>query len=535
MLEGNIDQADRQALRGWVRDPGQPDTPVSLLVSVNGEPGTRLLANTYRYDLEQYGLGLGRFGFLVNLQGLSPLNRYVFRIQREEDGVDIPGSPVTLEPLTRFDQQAQSDLAQVLGVVDTDDELKQRIGFLAQQLDRLQQMRADRRGGRMERDAHQQFRVRWKQAADAPPAPPPPQKRALFIDGTAPSLVRDAGSAALVSHMRSVQRLGFAVTFVPADMSGHVDPAVEAAGIDTRGLPWSGSVEEVLRREAGLFDLVYLHRVANARYIPLIRAHLPRARLIYSVADLHHLRLARQAEVEERPELIDHGRLVRNAELHAARNSDAVLTHSTFEAMLLRMELPASHVHVVPWSVPPHPVTVPFQQRAGVAFIGGYHHPPNVDAAHWLVQKVMPLVWRFDPAIQCVLAGSNMPDTLRAISHPQVTIMGQVADLAGLFSQVRLTVAPLGFGAGVKGKVLDSLAAGIPCACTPVAAEGIDLPPLLQNQIAASAEGLAAIIHRLHSDEATNRVCAAAGLEFVAQALSDETVDALMIKAVGIK
>ena len=101
--------------------------------------------------------------------------------------------------------------------------------------------------------------------------------------------------------MRSVQRLGFAVTFVPADMSGRVDPALVAAGIDSRGLPWGGSVEEVLRREAGLFDLVYLHRVANARYIPLIRTHLPRARLIYSVADLHHLRLARQAEIEERP------------------------------------------------------------------------------------------------------------------------------------------------------------------------------------------------------------------------------------------
>ena len=203
--------------------------------------------------------------------------------------------------------------------------------------------------------------------------------------------------------------------------------------------------------------------------------------------------------------------------------------------MLLRLDLPASHVHVVPWGVPPRPTAVPFAGRRGVAFIGGFHHPPNLDAAHWLLQKVMPLVWRYDPAIQCLLVGSNMPDSLRSVSHPRVTIVGHVPDLATVFDGVRLTVAPLGFGAGVKGKVLESMAAGIPCACTPVAAEGIDLPPLLQGQVAASAEGLARIIHRLHSDEAINRVCGAAGVAFVTEALSDERVDALMMKAAGIK
>ena len=538
MLEGNLDQADRTALRGWVRDPAEPDQPVSLLVTVNGEDGGRILANVYRYDLEQLGLNHGRFGFLVNLQGLSPLFRYVLRVQREGDGLDIPGSPVTLEPAVRLDVPALDALSAVLGLVDTDDEARARIAFLAAQLDRLQQTLADRQGGRQQRQAHQQFRNRWapdtKEAAAAEPAKPQP--RALFIDSTSPVLQRDAGSHALMSHMRSVQRLGYAVTFAPADMTGHANAMLADTGIDNRAAPWSGSVEEVLRREAGLFDLVYLHRVANARYIPLLRSYLPRARLVFSVADLHHLRLARQAEIEERPELLDHSRALRQAEFGSARACDAVVTHSTFEAMLLRLDLPAAHVHLVPWGVQPRPVTAPFAQRRGLAFIGGYQHPPNLDAAHWLLHSVMPLVWRYDPEIVCALVGSNMPDSLReAASDPRVLAPGQVADLATVFESVRLTVAPLGFGAGVKGKVLESLAAGVPCACTPIAAEGLALPLLLLGQVADGAEALAAVIYRLHSDETLNGVCSAAGLAYVEDQLSDARIDAAMAGAVGLK
>jgi glycosyltransferase involved in cell wall biosynthesis len=531
---GNIERVDRRGVQGWVRDEVDPSSPVSLVVSVNDEVVSRVLANVYRQDLEQAGLGNGRHGFLLKLDGLPPTVTHTVRISREDDKTEMPGSPVIIPPTLNFDVEMQDHLATMLGDAETDEELTERATFLAQQADRLLQMRSDRQSNRPDRTGHRHFRSRWSgRGAAAEPERPP---RALVIDDTTPDPDRDAGSQAVISHMRSLQRLGYAVVFAPANMEGGPDvAAMEAMGVACCCAPWSASVEEVLRREGGGFSLVYLHRGGNARYLPLIRHHQPRARVVYSVADLHHVRLARQAEVEQRPELAEASQRVRAAELSAARFVDSVITHSSFEAALLKQALPDGKIHVVPWSIKPRPTAVPWAERRGIAFIGSYGHPPNLDAAWWLIQEVMPLVRAEDDSIVCRLVGSNMPDSLKAAASPGIQPVGRVESLPGLFDQIRLTVAPLAFGAGVKGKVLDSYAAGVPCACTPIAAEGLDLPETLLGTVTPDAAGLAKMILRLHNDEAFNQACSTAGLAYVADVLSEARLDALMRAALGLR
>ncbi len=533
-LHGNIERADRNGVQGWVREESDPAVPVSLVVAVDGEPVTRVLANVYRQDLEQAGLGNGRHGFILKLEGLSPTIPHTVRVSREGEGDDVPGSPVVIPPSLRFDVEMQDHLSRMLADTESDEELTRRAGFLAQQADRLLQLRADRRANRPDRTGHRQFRARWSgRGSTAEPERPP---RALVIDDVTPNANRDAGSQAVLSHMRSLQRLGYAVSFAPATMEGGAEvPALEALGIACCCAPWCASVEEVLRREASSFALIYLHRGGNARYLPLIRHHQPRARVLYSVADLHHLRLARQAEVEQRPELLEASQRVRAAELSAARFVDGVITHSSFEAALLKRDLPDAKIHMVPWSVPLRPTVVSWAERRGTAFIGSYGHAPNLDAAWWLIQEVMPLVRAQDDSIECLLVGSNMPDSLKSAVAPGVVPVGRIEDLPGLFDRIRLTVAPLAFGAGVKGKVLDSLAAGVPCACTPIAAEGMNLPDTLAETIAPDAAGIAASILRLHNDEAFNESCRVAGLNYVSETLSEARLDSLMREAVGLR
>jgi glycosyltransferase involved in cell wall biosynthesis len=531
---GNIERADRQGVQGWVRDDIDPTSPVSLVVSVDDEVVSRVLANVYRQDLEQAGLGNGRHGFLLKLDGLPPTIAHTVRISREDDSTEMPGSPIVIPPTLRFDAEMQDHLAKMLADAETDEDLTERATFLAQQADRLLQMRADRRSNRPDRTGHRQFRSRWSgRGAAAEPERPP---RALVIDDTTPNANRDAGSQAVISHMRSLQRLGYAVFFAPANMEGGADvAAMEALGVACCCAPWSGSVEEVLRRESGGFSLIYLHRGGNARYLPLIRHHQPRARVVYSVADLHHLRLARQAEVEQRPELTEASQRVRAAELSAARFVDSVITHSSYEAALLKRDLPEAKIHVVPWSVAPRPTAVPWAERRGIAFVGSYGHAPNLDAAWWLIQEVMPLVRAEDDSIVCMLVGSNMPDSLKAAVSSGIQPVGRIESLPSLFDQIRLSVAPLAFGAGVKGKVLDSYAAGVPCACTPIAAEGLALPEALLGTVKADAASLAKLILRLHNDEAFNQACSTAGLAYVAEMLSETRLDTLMRTALGLR
>ena len=532
-LNGGIDLLDRNGLQGWVQDPADPDNPVSILVKLDGVIVLRTLANLYRADLEKAGFGSGRHGFALKLENVTPFQAHSLEVVREEDDAPMPGTPRAIPASPDLTEELQDQLVSLLAHAESDETLRSWAAFLAGQADKLLQRRADIASNKPSPTAPREFRVRWSGRGPAPG--PSPAPRALVIDETLPSVDRDAGSRAILSHVGSLQRLGFGVTFAPSDMKGgEAVAALEKAGVACCCAPWCASVEEVLRRESGGFALVYIHRGTNTRYLSLIRHYQPRARILYSVADLHHLRLARQAEVEERPELLEAARRVRAVELGAARFVDSVITHSTLEQALILKELPGAKVHVVPWSIPPRPTLAPFEARTGVAFVGSYGHAPNLDAAWWLIQEVMPLVRAKNPAITCTVAGSGMPEGLRDVVAPGIRAVGYVADLPGLLNSVRLTVAPLTFGAGVKGKVLDSWAAGVPCACSPVAAEGLVLPPVLEATVGSGAEGLAAVILRLHDDEPFHAACRDAGLAYVAANLSDEVVDAGMRAASGL-
>lgn len=511
-LRGHVDWLFRSQIIGWARDDSAPDTPVSLVITVDGRAVGRCLADRPRDDLVQAGIGHGRYGFDFAFpeHALPAVARCEVAVRREGDGATLPGSPHTLDPIAAFDDDLRHRLAQVLAEPVDPAEANRRLAFLLDQADRLRQIQADRQARPS------------AIAADRP--------RALVVDTVLPATGRDAGSNAILSHIRTLQRIGYTVTFAPSDLSGD-GAALEAESITCCLYPWYSTIEEVLRRNAGAFALVYLHRVDTAgRYAQLVRDTQRNARLVYSVADLHHLRTARQAAIEERADLAAYGAYLQTLELTAAQAADAVITHSTYEAELLRQHVPNERIHIVPWAVQARPTAVPFGARQGLAFIGNFQHRPNVDAALWLIEAVLPEVAASGIAIPCQLVGYGLPDNVRtfASSRSGVAATGPIRDLGSVFDRVRLTVAPLTYGAGVKGKVLDSLAAGVPCVCTPIAAEGLDLPDILAQLVADTPEGLARSIAALHEDAALNQACAEAGLAYVADRLNEQRLDALM-------
>jgi glycosyltransferase involved in cell wall biosynthesis len=194
--------------------------------------------------------------------------------------------------------------------------------------------------------------------------------------------------------------------------------------------------------------------------------------------------------------------------------------------------VPHVRVHVVPWALAPRPVVAPWSERHGVLFVGNFGHAPNRDAMHWLVQDVMPLVWAQDPAISCAIAGADLPPRLAAtVSDPRVQLLGHVPDLFTVYSRARLAVAPLRFGAGIKGKVLEALAAGLACVMTPVAAEGLPLSALLCTSVAEDAASIAHRICQLHADEGRATAIGHAGLAMVRQEFSEQGVAATLAQA----
>ena len=540
MLRSFLDEVGRNRIAGWAQDEAQPGAPLSLLILVDDALVARVLANRHRPDLAAAGIGDGRHGFRFEFpDSLSSGERHVIRVCRETDGADLAGSPAVLEPAQPSDRLAHQALADIDLAALSDDALTRGIELTAEHLDRAAQQLADRQSGRAARREHRLLLERWRRrgaSGDMPVAGMPP-RRALIIDDRLPQPRRDAGSAVILSHIRSLQRLGFEVSFA-ASLDFAADDADRASlaelGIHLYGAPYYGAVEEVLRRQAGEFDVVYLHRVANAtKYAELARHHFPKARQIYSVADLHHLRVARQAAAEDRPELSPLANRLRLMEFAAAALADAVITHSSDEAKLMAAQIGAAKVHTVRWSAAAQPTAVPFAERHGIAFIGGYGHPPNLDAARWLISEIVPLVRQRDPELECLLVGAGLPEGVRQRCGDGVAALGLVEDLGEIFDRIRLTVAPLRFGAGIKGKVIDSLAAGVPCVMTPIGAEGLDLPSALGGCIAATAEEIAAAVSRLHNNKKANATCRAAGLRYVEEVFSEARLDALMQQVLG--
>jgi GT2 family glycosyltransferase/glycosyltransferase involved in cell wall biosynthesis len=367
------------------------------------------------------------------------------------------------------------------------------------------------------------------------------ERRALFIDDSVPEPDKDAGSNAALQHMLSLQRLGYKLTFIPADNMARIDPYtadLQRRGIECLYHPFYVSVEDVFRKHKTPVDLVYLHRYSNAsKYAGMVRQHFPKACILYNVADLHFLRAQRQAELEGDPQLLEKAEQLRRLELGAMAFVDAVIVHSAAEAELLREIAPDVRVHVIPWTVPLREPNGKAPRKGevnpAIAFIGGYGHPPNVDAAQWAAETIMPLVRPQVQGVELLLVGSRMPTEVSSLAAKDIVPLGFVPSLDSVFERVRLTIAPLRFGAGLKGKVLESMAAGVPCVMTPVAAEGLDLPEELAWLVADQPDLLADRIAKLCRDNARYERVAKACVEHVAANYAPERIDALIRQACG--
>jgi glycosyltransferase involved in cell wall biosynthesis len=150
-----------------------------------------------------------------------------------------------------------------------------------------------------------------------------------------------------------------------------------------------------------------------------------------------------------------------------------------------------------------------------VAFVGNMGYPPNVRAAHMLVDEVMPLVWARRPSARVLLAGARPTRSVRALAGPKVEVSGWVDDIRDAYRRSRLMAAPLFIGAGQQNKVLEAMAMGVPCVTTELVNNAIGADPHRQILLAATASEFASRIVDVLDSAATYRNISDAAWEFV--------------------
>ena len=350
--------------------------------------------------------------------------------------------------------------------------------------------------------------------------------RLLLIDAYTPEPDQDSGSVRLCYLMDCLIRLGYGVTFLADNRShaGSYTTALQQAGVEVVYEPWIESLQRFFSDRGPEFDFVMIsrHYVAS-NYVSLLRRFCPGAKFIFDTVDLHYLREERMADLEDSHALRTSAAQTRRSELKVIDAADATIVVSPVEKEVLSKAAPDARVHVISNVHEVAGSQRQFADRKDIFFVGGYQHPPNIDAALWFARSIWPLVHKELPEMEFHLIGSKAPEQVRALDGGGIRFHGFVKSLEPWLDGCRLAVAPLRYGAGIKGKVNMSMSRGQPVVATPMAVEGMFAKSGRDVLVADTAEEFAAEIVRLYSDEALWNQISAAGLENVRQYFSVET------------
>ena len=395
---------------------------------------------------------------------------------------------------------------------------------------------------------HAKFCVKWARALLGQPLPnapelqirsrPAPAGTVLVIDDRVPEWDRNAGGVTLNQYLHLLQRMGYQVVFCPAYDATPTQPytaILQQDGIEILHAP--EALERWMKANGRQLDLVWTARPdVTGPILELIRAET-RAPILYYTHDLHHLRERRRWELEGDPHALVESKRLKRVEDRIFARVDHVMTPSADEAAVIRADVPAARVHVIPpYLVPATPLAIAgrdFADRGALIFVGGYNHAPNVDAAVWLVREIMPLVWSALPDVRLLLVGNAPTPAVMDLAGRRVTVTGFVPDIAPLYAQSRLSVNALRYGAGVKGKIVASLQEGVPVITTPVGNEGLGLAHGKEAWVAENAADLAAGIVELYQDPARCAAMAQAAQAVLRRDFSEDAARAAMMGVLG--
>lgn len=311
-----------------------------------------------------------------------------------------------------------------------------------------------------------------------PPSASRGGRHILIIDQSVPEPDRHAGARATQAVISVLAAEGWSVTFYPHDQAD--------AGDYTRNLEQDRVLVLDRRVEGGLvawlaaygaaLDHVMLMRPGPSRDLLPTILHGTQAKLSYYGHDLHFARLRREAALHHDIDLAELADRMLAVERGIWRAVDIVLYLSDEEAATVRRLEPGVDARSVPIvaygsfitreSPPPGETLL---------FVGNFAHTPNEDAALWFVREILPLIRSSRPTARLILAGSGPTPRIRALAGAGLEVTGYVSDpaLTALYDQARVVVAPLRFGAGVKGKIVEALRLGVPVVTTRIGAEGL--------------------------------------------------------------
>jgi GT2 family glycosyltransferase/glycosyltransferase involved in cell wall biosynthesis len=334
--------------------------------------------------------------------------------------------------------------------------------------------------------------------------PLPGRKSILVIDHHVPMPDKDAGSVRMFHILNILHQLGHRVTLIPdnlANISPYGDE-LQKRGIEIIYHPYFKKVRDYLISHGPELDVVVLSRCDFARkHIADTRLYAPRSRIIFDTVDLHFVRTDREAQITSNPETREKARQQEELEYDLIDQADETWVVSSVEQKLLREARPDKSIEIVSTIVEVPGSKTPFALRRDLLFIGGFQHRPNIGAVLFFVKDIYPLVSEHLRDAKFYIIGDKAPPEVAALATERIVVAGLQRDVRPFFDSIKLSVAPLRFGAGVKGKINQSMAFGVPVVATSLAIEGMDLQDREDVLVADEPKEFARTLIELYESE----------------------------------
>lgn len=348
------------------------------------------------------------------------------------------------------------------------------------------------------------------------------KKQILVVDHYVPNYDKDAGGRCTYMYIKAFLKMGMKVTFIGdnfAKPQPYTDELNQLGVEILYGNYYYNNWEEWLKENLTYFDYIYLQRPhISIKYIDIIREY-GRGKIFYFAHDLHHVRLQRDYQITGNKEALAESKKWKKIELELFEKADVGHVVGSYEQELMQKEFPDKPIRNIPlyiYDEMPEEIEKDFSKRKDILFVGGFAHTPNVDAVLWFAKQVYPKILAKYPDMVWHIVGSMTPEEVLALASDNIVLEGLVSDeeLGKLYRKCRMAVAPLRYGAGVKGKVVESGYYQIPLITTSIGGEGLDAS-IKSFVMEDDADKMAELINNLYEDYTKLREMSDAGIDFI--------------------
>lgn len=339
-------------------------------------------------------------------------------------------------------------------------------------------------------------------------------KNLLVIGHTWPNPNATAAGTRMLQLLSFFLEHSYKITFASATKDPEIGVDLAALGIAKANIQMNENGFDTFIKRLDPEIVIFDRFLTEEQFGWRVAEFAPRALRILDTEDLHSLRFSREASLKKGVPFSNAGWLresITKREVASIYRSDLSLIISPFEMQLLKHVLKMEDALL--WHLPfmlseiskeTSDAWLPFDQRKDFMFIGNGKHAPNLDAVSWLKNDIWPLIHEALPEAKVHVYGHYLPQKILQMHKPKegFYVIGPLPNVVKAMGRARINLAPLRFGAGLKGKLIDAMTFGLPSITTNIGAEGIHQNLPWGGGIADSTETFADAAIGLYNDRA---------------------------------